>query len=221
MEYRSDLPWVRFLPAIAFFAFLYAGTTWVSAQGKRTRNALQDGDVVFQGNMGGQGAAIAQATRSPYTHCGIVFLENGVPMVWEAVGPVKRTPWKEFVHHGQGDHYVVKRPREAVTISEVAEMKKAGMAIMGRPYDIHFQMDDERIYCSELVYKMYTAVGRRIGALERFCDMDLEAPIAHEALVERFGGAVPCDAKVITPAALFRAAELVTVDSVGAPPRIP
>lgn len=141
MEYRSDIPWVRFLPAIAFFAFLYAGTTWVSAQGERTRNAVQDGDVVFQGNMGGQGAAIAQATRSPYTHCGIVFLENGVPMVWEAVGPVKCTPWKEFVHHGEGDHYVVERPREAVTISEVAGLKKAGMAMIGRPYDIHFQME--------------------------------------------------------------------------------
>ncbi|MBK8341036.1 MAG: hypothetical protein IPK99_14025 [Flavobacteriales bacterium] len=171
--------------------------------------------------MGGQGAAIAQATHSPYTHCGIVFMESGEPMVWEAVGPVKRTPWKEFMHHGQGDHYVVKRPRAPITPAEVAELKEAGSVMMGRPYDIHFQMDDERIYCSELVYKMYTAAGRTVGTLERFCDMDLEAPIAHEALVERFGGAVPCDSKVITPAALFRAAELVTVDSVGAPPRIP
>ena len=43
----------------------------------------------------------------------------------------------------------------------------------------------------------------------------------HAVLVERFGGAVPCGSEVITPAALFRAPELVTVDSVGAPPAIP
>ncbi|MBP6392128.1 MAG: peptidoglycan peptidase [Flavobacteriales bacterium] len=218
---RNLLPGARLVPAIALFAVLIATTAAVSTKSKRDGFAFQDGDVVFQGHMSGQGAAIAQATHSPYTHCGIVFLENGVPMVWEAVGPVKRTPWKEFMHHGEGDHYVIKRVRDPLASSEVSELKKAGTAMMGLPYDNHFQMDDERIYCSELVFKMFGAAGRSVGTLERFCDMDLEAPIAHRALVERFGGAVPCDSKVITPAALFRAAELVTVDSVGAPPRIP
>ena len=79
-------------------------------------------------------------------------------------------------------------------------------------------MDDASIYCSELVYKMYRAGGMEVGALERFCDMDLEAPIAHRVLVERFGDNVPCDAEVITPVSLFRSPLLITVDSVGAPP---
>lgn len=204
-----------------FFLVLLAGTAWTAARERKRRIPLRDGDVVFQSHMGGQGAAIAQATRSPYTHCGVVVIEHGEPVVWEAVGPVKRTPWAEFLRHGMNGHVVVKRLKVPLTPSERVAFRQRGEALMGLPYDIHFQMDDASIYCSELVHKMYRAAGRSIGKLEHFCDMDLDAPIAHAVLVERFGGAVPCGSEVITPAALFRAPELVTVDSVGAPPAIP
>ena len=222
MTFRRLLHRTRPIWFIAFFALLFAGTAWTSAQEKkRAAVVLRDGDVVFQSHMGGQGAAIAQATHATYTHCGIVLIENGEPIVWEAVGPVKRTPWKEFLRHGEAGHVVVKRPKEPLDAAHLAALKQMGEAMMGRPYDIHFQLDDERIYCSELVYKMYRAAGREVGSLERFCDMDLDAPIAHAVLVERFGATIPCDSKVITPAALFRAPQFVTVDSVGAPPAIP
>lgn len=69
--------------------------------------ALQDGDIVFQCTDGPQCEAIAQATRSPYTHCGIVFLQDGAPFVWEAVGPVRKLPYADWVRHGLGGHVVV------------------------------------------------------------------------------------------------------------------
>jgi hypothetical protein len=138
-------------------------------------------------------------------------------VVWEAVGPVKRTPWREFVRQGEGGHYVVKRLSKPADAASLSTAMRTGEAMMGRPYDTHFQMDDATIYCSELVYKMYRAGGIEVGALERFCDMDLDAPIAHRVLVERFGSDIPCDSQVITPASLFRSPLLITVDSVGAP----
>ena len=222
MDLHRALFRLRPLLLFCFFGLLLFGTAWSSAQVKKLTSSaptdLRNGDIVFQSSMAGQGLAIAQATRSPYTHCGIVFIENGRPIVWEAVGPVKRTPWKEFVKHGDGGHYVVKRLREPLDPARMAVIVEAGESMMGRPYDIHFQMDDGNIYCSELVYKMYRATEIEVGDLERFCDMDLEAPIAHQVLVERFGDKVPCDAPVITPASLFRSPLLITVDSVGAPP---
>ena len=208
---------------LSFVVIIVTSTAWNSAQEKKSRNAVtfHDGDIVFQSNMAGQGAAIAQATRSPYTHCGIVFIEDGAPVVWEAVGPVKRTPWKEFVRHGSGGHYVVKRMTAALNAQLIDAMKRKGEAMMGLPYDIHFQMDDTTVYCSELVYKMYATIGIEAGTLEDFCSMHLDAPIAHAVLVDRFGGDVPCGSQVITPASLFRWPLLHTVDSIGAPPAIP
>ena len=114
---------------------------------------LRDGDVVFQYSGSKQCLAIAQATHSPYTHCGIVFFENGRPMVWEAVGPVLKTPYAEWVEHGAEGHVVIKRLRDAAPLDTktIAAMQHEGEKRMGRPYDVWFVMDEERIYCSELV----------------------------------------------------------------------
>lgn len=185
---------------------------------------LKDGDIVFQYSGSAQCPAIAQATRSPYTHCGIVFIEEGKPMVWEAVGPVQRVPLSEWIDHGVNDHYVAKRLKDTapLTSDHLAGMKAEGEQEMGRPYDIYFSLDEENIYCSELVWKIYKrGADLEVGLLERFGDMDFSGAEAKRVLHDRFGNAFPADQQVITPASLFRSALLFTVDSVGAPPPIP
>ena len=180
----------------------------------------RDGDIVFQCSISPQCQAIQEATHSPYTHCGLVFFEKGVPMVLEAVQPVRIAAWSEWRSRGNG-HYVVKRLRgdNALTEEDVAAMRAVGAAHLGKPYDAQFLMDDERIYCSELVYKVYRdGAGITVGTVERFGDMDLTRPEAHRVLVQRFGDAPPLEEPVITPASLFRSTLLFTVDSVGAPP---
>lgn len=198
----------------------------IAPQQKRTGASvgLKDGDIVFQYSGSEQCAAIAQATRSPYTHCGIIFLADGRPEVWEAVGPVRRTPYAEWVRHGVGGHAVVKRLKDAspLTAEHLAAMRAEGQREMGRPYDIWFDMDDARIYCSELVWKIFDrGAGLHIAPLERFGDMDFSGNEARRVLKERFGDAFPADRAVITPAGLFRSALLYTVDSIGTPPAIP
>lgn len=186
--------------------------------------ALRDGDIVFQRTGSAQCPAIAQATHSPYTHCGIVFLENGAPVVWEAVGPVKRTAYSDWIAHGANRHVVVKRLKrtDLLTPGVVAAMKRAGERDIGKPYDIHFAPDTELIYCSELVQRIYEAgAGITIGEVQRFGDMDFSGSEARRVLKDRFGERFPAEQLVVTPAALFRSPLLVTVDSVGVPPSIP
>lgn len=90
---------------------------------------------------------------------------------------------------------------------------------MGKPYDVHFAPDTQRIYCSELVQRIYLAgAGIQVGELERFGDMDFTGEDARRILNERFGDRFPADQPMITPASLFRSALLVTVDSIGSPP---
>ena len=83
--------------AVAFIILAWGLPVPQKMQG-RPAVELHDGDIVFQYSGSMQCAAIAQTTRSPYTHCGIVFIEGGKPMVWEAVGPVLKTPYSEWAN---------------------------------------------------------------------------------------------------------------------------
>lgn len=209
-------------------AFIFIVLAWriPITQKKQVRPSidLRDGDIVFQYSGSMQCAAIAQATSSPYTHCGIVFIEDGKPMVWEAIGPVLKTPYFEWMKHGVNDHVVIKRLKDVAPLSveHIVAMKAEGEKEMGRPYDIRFNMDEEYIYCSELVWKIYErGAGLRVGTIERFGDMDFSGAEARRVLKERFGDAFPADQEVVTPASLFRSPLLYTVDSISAPPTIP
>ena len=63
-----------------FFAFLISVFSFAQIEPK-----LKTGDIIFITNQGGQGKAIQLATKSKYTHVGIVFVENRVVYVYHAV----------------------------------------------------------------------------------------------------------------------------------------
>ena len=176
---------------------------------------FQDGDIIFHTSTSSQSQALRLATGSPYTHMGIVFVESDGPVVFEAVGPVKRTPLAEWVARGEGGRFVVKRLSDAqaqLTVDAISRLKEVGDRYVGFPYDSRFEWSDERIYCSELVWKMYKqALGVEIGQLETFRDFNLSDPVVVGKLEERFGVRIPLDEKVISPASMFGSDRLITV----------
>jgi hypothetical protein len=113
----------------------------------------QAGDLLFQSLPHGRLVdAIEGATASPYSHCGIVE-EN--PVRWtviEAIGPVKSTTLYEWKKRGRGETIWVYRLKGR-TAEERAALAETAKDFLGRPYDIRYRMDDEKIYCSELLYK--------------------------------------------------------------------
>ena len=85
-----------------------------------------------------------------------------------------------------------------------------------RPYDLTFEWSDSRVYCSELVWKMYErALGIRVGELQRLRDFDLSDPVVRAKMKERYGDAVPLDEQVISPAAMFDSPLLEVVSNAG------
>jgi hypothetical protein len=176
---------------------------------------LKDGDIVFQISESGQGKAVQLATHSKYTHCGIVFRENNQYMVYEAVQPVKKTPMKEWITHGEEQFYTVRRLKTAATVMTpeiIAKMKLKYKQFAGKNYDLYFGWSDEKIYCSELVWKMYKeATGLEVGALQKLKEFDLTHPIVKAKLEERYGNKIPYEENVISPAALFDSELLETV----------
>ena len=146
---------------------------------------------------------------------GIIYLKNEAPFVFEAVGPVKFTPLRDWVARGKGRHYVVKRlvnAQEVITKEGVNRMLTVGESFKGKPYDPYFEWSDDRIYCSELVWKIYKrALNLEIGKLQTMAECDLSDPLVQEEIRRRFGNSLPKDETVISPAAIFASNLLITV----------
>ena len=182
---------------------------------KDRTSLLREGDTVFQQTGGEQGRAVQLATGSPWTHVGVLFKEQDRWMVYEAVGPVLYTPLEEWAAHGADGHWVVKRwvdaeNQEPNTLRSA--LKKAGARFNGLPYDSEFRWGDERIYCSELVWKMYAeGAGVRLCEPKPMRDHALGAPAVQQVMRERYGSTPPLDEPMIAPGALFDCPLLRTV----------
>lgn len=176
---------------------------------------LKDGDLIFQTSRSSQSKAIQLATNSQYSHCGIVFKEGKSFYVFEAVQPVKRTPLAEWIARGEKGEYVVKRLKNAeqtLTPDVIQKMKEIGKGFYGKNYDLAFEWTDEKIYCSELIWKIYQrATGIEIGNLEQLGDFDLSSKVVKQKIKERYGEKIPLDELVISPASLFESDKLVTI----------
>ena len=64
----------------------------VSAATQPPEVSFQNGDVVLQASKSERSALIRKASRSPYSHVGIVEVANDGVFVIEAIQPVSRTP---------------------------------------------------------------------------------------------------------------------------------
>ncbi|WP_120261023.1 YiiX family permuted papain-like enzyme [Sphingobacterium detergens] len=178
---------------------------------------LKDGDMIFQSSVSPQCKAVQLATGSPYSHCGLIFHEDGKPYVLEAVQPVTVTSLTDWIARGKNKHYVIKRLKEAdkVLSKEVlAKMKGIGEGFLGKNYDATFEWSDNRIYCSELIWKIYQrGAGIEVGKLEKLKDFDLSSAEVKSKLKERYGNQIPLEETVISPASIFNSELLTTVAS--------
>lgn len=178
---------------------------------------LQNGDLIFQTSTSLQSQAIQLATKSKYSHCGMIYKEGNDYFVFEAIQPVQTTPLDEWIARGKDGHFVVKRLKNAdkvLTPENFQKMKVAGKKMAGKNYDLYFGWSDDRIYCSELIWKIYKeGTGIEIGNLQRLNDFNLSHPAVKQKLKERYGNKIPKDEKVISPASIFNSNLLYTVVS--------
>ena len=180
-------------------------------------NEIKNGDIIFQTSLSGQSKAIQLATKSKYSHCGLIYKVGNEFYVFEAVQPVKLTPLEKWIARGKDAKYVIKRLKNAdqvLTPSTLIKMKKVGDQFDQKNYDLTFEWSDDKIYCSELIWKIYQrATGIEIGKLEKLGDFDLTNKLVKQKMKERYGDKIPMDEIVISPAAIFDSELLTTVKS--------
>lgn len=110
--------------------------------------SYKEGDVIFIISKSKQSPLIQYATRSLWSHCGIVVYKKGEPYVLEASNVVKLTPLDEFNNKGRLGAIVQMRNTEK-------PVKISYSKYLGKPYDLQFSLKNNRFYCSELVWLIY------------------------------------------------------------------
>ena len=176
---------------------------------------LREGDLIFQTSLSRQSQAIQLATKSRYSHCGLIYKDGKDYYVFEAIQPVKRTPLDKWIARGKDGKYVIKRLKNAdqvLTPATLAKMKQIGDKFKGKNYDLTFEWSDDKIYCSELIWKIYQrTTGLEIGKLEKLSDFDLTNEAVKMKMKERYGDKIPMNEIVISPVAIFDSELLKTV----------
>jgi hypothetical protein len=177
--------------------------------GERHANILdkiQEGDMIFQTSQSQQCEAVRIATNSKFSHCGIVFMEKGKKYVFEAVQPVKYTPLKAWITHGKDNNFVVTRLKNASTIlntQTLQQMKAYGKILNNKDYDLYFEWSDDKIYCSELIWKIYKkGAGIELCPLQKLKDFNLKDKRVQAILAERYGNKIPLEENVVAPSNL-------------------
>lgn len=85
------------------------------------------------------------------------------------------------------------------------KLYEAGKKYQGKSYDLYFEWSDDKIYCSELVWKIYKdALGIEIGKLTYLIDFDLTSNEVKKKLSERYGNKIPEDELVISPDNMYK-----------------
>ena len=109
---------------------------------------VREGDIIFQTSQSQQSPLIQIATRSKISHCGIIVMKNGKPYVLETLKTLTLTPLDKFIARGKGGKYWLKR-------SKKENIKIKYGSYLGKPYDLAFKFDNDKFYCSELIYDIY------------------------------------------------------------------
>lgn len=187
---------------------------------------VKEGDIVFQTTLGTQGYAIIFASKSLYTHMGIVKMTKDGPVVVEAAGPVKETPLERWMARGIFRRVAVMRLKKATDKA----FKKAfawARKHYGKPYDLYFLPGKDAFYCSELVRGAFLeGAGLALGMIEKVKDLGSSAAM-DKVIKERWQRYPPCKGKprmifekcravimeqeLVTPASIARDEKLAPV----------
>ena len=179
--------------------------------------SFREGDIIFQITVSPQSEALQFATGSKYTHCGILLEHDGRMHVFEAIRTVSWTPLEKWIARGVDGHYVlmrIKDPARRPDAATLAAMKKVGLPMADKPYDLLFQWSDDKIYCSELVWKIYErGAGIVLSEPHTFREYHLDNPLVRAIIKERYGHSINLDERAVAPSDLMESGLLEKIHS--------
>ena len=195
---------MKILPAVLAALLVSLLSSWASPAPAANPYLLHSGDIVFEGTVGQQSDAIREATASPFTHCGVVFVQEGLVMVLEAVQPVRVSSVEQFIARSAPGTFHARRLKTPPSQAAIDRAWQWGSSLRGRDYDALFRWDDGKLYCSELVWKVFQHAGIELCPRRHFRNYHLDGPTVKKIITARYGGVdkLPADEWVVAPADL-------------------
>jgi hypothetical protein len=144
------------------------------------RKTLRQGDIVFRlgdarviRGMTPISRFIARATGSPFSHTGVVAIENGSPVVYDCSScGMQRQPFEVWMLDSMGGLGVKRlKPEHRERIPGVIGFCRAAFERQV-PFDHGFRMDDDSLYCLELTEKAFRSQGLALSQPVRIGDWE-------------------------------------------------
>jgi len=172
----------------------------------------KEGDLVFQALPLDDDLiqAIEGVTESNYSHVGVLLNRDGIWTVIEASRPgVIYTPFEEWKIKGRNERWAAYRLKAAYQ-EHIPQFLTELEAHIGKPYDFKYELSEDKLYCSGLVYHAWmSSTGQEMGKLTRVGDMNWKP---YRATIEKYNNApAPLDRQVISPVELSKAGQLEKV----------
>jgi hypothetical protein len=144
------------------------------------REVLHHGDVVFR--LGDARVVrglvplsrfIARATGSPFSHTGIIAIEDGSPVVYDCSSSgIQRQPFEVWMLDSLGALGVKRlKPEHRKHIAGVIKYCR-GAFERQVPFDFGFRMEDDSLYCLELTEKAFRSQGVALSEPVRIGDWE-------------------------------------------------
>ena len=155
------------------------------------REVLRQGDIVFRlgdarvvRGMVPLSRFIARATGSPFSHTGVVAIEDGLPVVYDCSSAgVQRQPFEIWMLDSLGALGVKRlKPEHRERIPGVIDYCRAAFERQV-PFDNGFRMDDDSLYCLELTEKAFRSQGLALSEPVRIGDWEYLASFPLTALL--------------------------------------
>ncbi len=215
----------KFICLIAAFAAIFAvGCSRDGAEGLRSGDLLFvyiPGDYdIYGGAEDGAGGSGASKPEPLNIHVAILDVDGDSTWIVDATikRGVARYPLQDFLKDftlsdGSLPQFEVLRPK--VSAAQARQFVANALQYAGMPYDVDFLMDNDAMYCSELVYDAYvTGDGERLFSLGTidFLSADGTVPLYWRQIFELLQRDIPQGNPGIMPGDMTSSPRLESVD---------
>ena len=156
-------------------------------------SGFRPGDIIFQTTDDGQSLAILLASKSRYTHVGIIDVDDaGRMVVLEAISTTRETPLQDWIDRGIGQRIAVYR-LDGLTEPQAKAVTQAARTHFGKAYDPFFFASEDQLYCSELVHVAFRdGIDLRLGAWQQIGSLDIDNSAARGLIEQRWNSYPLC-----------------------------
>ncbi len=168
------------------------------------------GDILLQHRQERLGSFISDISDSPYSHCGIVVYKDGKPYVMDALGEVKLRPLQTWLEEGYLGLFTQLRVQD-LTESEMEKVIDSAYKYFGKPEDLKYEMDNDKLYSAEFIFKAFLRGAKiKISDNKSLGKYDYRK---QEEYIRYILGYLPIDRVLVTPASFTQRPETAIVHS--------